>query len=71
MRFCPHTPWFVCKFISHSIVFIYLSGDRTPKQKAKMEVTDAKILTLFDKYGKSPKFDKIQYASRDSNYFQE
>ena len=28
------------------------SADRTPKQKSKMEVKDAKILSLFEKYGK-------------------
>ena len=33
-----------------------VSGDRTPKQKMKMDVSDSRILKLFEKYGSGTRF---------------
>ncbi len=47
----------VFALIRHGLVHLSLclperAGDRTPKQKMKMDVSDARLLSLFDKYAK-------------------
>ena len=50
-------------------IYSYDTGDRTPKQKMKMDVSDERLLRLFGKYaGKKPKFVNMPSQFRFSQF---
>ncbi|KAK2450774.1 zinc finger MYM-type protein [Trifolium repens] len=61
-----------CDSVSY-ILFSFCSGDRTPKQKVKLKVTEEKLLNLIVKYnGDRPRSEfVVEKGKRESSLYRE